>query len=84
MKNDKILIVCDRGMLDNKAYMKEVEFKKILKEFGTTEIKERDSYDAVFHLVSAAKGKEKLYTLANNVARTESVEEARILDDKII
>lgn len=84
MKNDKILIVCDRGMLDNKAYMKEVEFKKLLKEFGTNEIKERDSYDAVFHLVSAAKGKEELYTLANNVARTESVEEARILDDKII
>ena len=66
MKNDKILIVCDRGILDNKAYMKNVEFKKILKEFGTSEIKERDSYDAVFHLVSAAKGKEKVYTLANN------------------
>lgn len=84
MKNDKILIVCDRGILDNKAYMKDVEFKRILKEFGTNETKERDSYDAVFHLVSAAKGKEKVYTLANNTARTESIEEARKLDDKII
>ena len=84
MKNDKILIVCDRGMLDNKAYMKEAEFKRLLKEFKTNEIKERDSYDAVFHLVTAAKGKEEEYTLANNNARTESIEEARILDDKII
>jgi len=83
-KSDKILIVCDRGILDNKAYMKNVEFKRVLKEFGTNEIKERDSYDAVFHLVSAAKGKEKVYTLANNAARTESIEQARELDDKII
>jgi len=84
MNNTKILIVCDRGILDNKAYMSEVEFKRLLNEFNTSEIKERDSYDAVFHLVSAAKGKEEVYTLANNEARTESVNEARILDDKII
>ena len=73
MKNDKILIVCDRGVLDNKAYMKPVEFKQLLKELGTNETKERDSYDAVFHLVSAAKGKEEVYTLSNNKARTETV-----------
>ena len=84
MKSDKILIVCDRGILDNKAYMKNVEFKRILKEFNTNEIKERDSYDAVFHLVTAAKGKEEVYTLANNQARTESIEEAKVLDDKLI
>lgn len=84
MKSDKILIVCDRGMLDNKAYMKDVEFKRLLKEFGTSQIKERDSYDAVFHLMSAAKGREDLYTLANNAARTESASEARKLDDRVI
>ena len=84
MKNEKILIVCDRGMLDNKAYMKDVEFKRLLREFETNEVEERDSYDAVFHLASAAKGKEEFYTLANNGARTESIEEARKLDDRII
>lgn len=84
MKSDKIIIVCDRGILDNKAYMKDVEFKRLLKEFGTNETKERDSYDAVFHLVSAAKGKQEVYTLANNAARTESVEDAKKIDDKII
>jgi CYTH domain-containing protein/transcriptional regulator with XRE-family HTH domain len=84
MKSDKILIVCDRGLLDNKAYMKQSEFKRILKEFNTTEVIERDSYDAVFHLVTAAKGKEQFYTLDNNNARTETIEQAREIDDKII
>ncbi len=84
MKGNKVLIVCDRGVLDNKAYMEGYEFKRLLKENNTNEVKERDSYDAVFHLVSAAKGKEDVYTLDNNSARTESVEEARVLDDKII
>ncbi len=84
MKNDKVLIVCDRGALDNKAYMTNAEFKRLLKELGTNETKERDSYDAVFHLVTAAKGKEEVYTLANNVARTETPEQARALDDKVI
>lgn len=84
MNKDKILIVCDRGILDNKAYMDDAEFKRLMKEFNTSEVKERDSYDAVFHLVTAAKGKEEVYTLANNKARTESINEARILDDKII
>ena len=84
LKNDKVLIVCDRGVIDSKAYMKDVEFKKLLRDFGTNEVKERDSYDAVFHLVSAAKGKEEAYTLANNNARTEGIEEARKIDDKII
>ena len=84
MKGEKILIVCDRGVLDNKAYMKDVEFKRALKEYQTSETKERDSYDAVFHLVSAAKGAEEVYTLDNNAARTETAEQARVLDDKII
>jgi transcriptional regulator with XRE-family HTH domain len=57
MKSNKILIVCDRGLLDNKAYMKEAEFKQLLREFGTSETKERDSYDAVFHLVVLLKEK---------------------------
>ena len=82
--NGKVLIVCDRGVMDNKAYMKEAEFKRILKELDTNEIKERDSYDAVFNLVSAAKGKEDFYTLSNNKARKETVEEAKRVDDKII
>ena len=84
MDADKILLVCDRGALDNKAYMTDEEFKEVLSYVGSNEIELRDSYDAVFHLVSAAKGAEEFYTTANNVARTETVEEARRLDDKLI
>ena len=51
---------------------------------NTNKIMLRDQYDAVFHLVTAAKGAEKYYTLANNQARTETVEEAAALDDKLI
>ena len=84
MDSEKILIVCDRGLLDGKAYMDNREFKNLLKNMATNEVKERDSYDAVFHLVTAAKGKEDFYTLDNNNARTETKEQARVLDDKII
>lgn len=84
MAAEKVLIVCDRGALDNKAYMSQLEFSSILKEIGTSEVELRDNYDAVFHLVTAAKGAEKFYTTANNSARTESVEEAAALDDKLI
>ena len=84
MKSEKILIVCDRGAMDNKAYMNELEFSQLLAEFQTDEVQLRDSYDAVFHLVTAAKGAEKFYTTENNNARTETVEQAASLDDKLI
>lgn len=84
MRSDKVLIVCDRGALDNKAYMDELEFSTVLKGMGVNEVELRDNYDAVFHLVTAAKGAEECYTTANNAARRESVEEAARLDDKLI
>ncbi|MBE7050708.1 MAG: helix-turn-helix domain-containing protein [Ruminococcaceae bacterium] len=82
--SDKILIVCDRGMIDNKAYMSDGEFKSALSKLQLNETELRDSYDAVFHLVTAAKGAEEFYTLSNNKARTETIEEASIMDDKLI
>ncbi len=84
MPADKILIVCDRGTLDNKAYMDEMEFYSVLKTIGINEVELRDNYDAVFHLVTAAKGAVEFYTTANNSARTETVEEAAEMDDKLI
>ena len=84
MPAEKILIVCDRGTLDNKAYMTETEFACVMNALGCSEVELRDNYDAVFHLVTAAKGAEKFYTTANNAARTETVEQAAALDDKLI
>jgi len=84
MAAEKVLIVCDRGTLDNKAYMTEGEFSEILTRLNTNEVELRDNYDAVFHMVTAAKGAEQFYTLENNAARTESVEQAAALDDRLI
>ena len=84
MHAEKLLIVCDRGAMDNRAYMDEAEFAQVLAAMGTTEVQLRDGYDAVFHMVTAAKGAERFYTTANNSARTETVEEAAAMDDKLI
>ena len=84
MPVDKVLMVCDRGALDNKAYMSSLEFSAVVSALGCNEVELRDSYDAVFHLVTAAKGAEQFYTTANNTARTETVEQAAALDDKLI
>lgn len=84
MPVQKILIVCDRGALDNKAYMTELDFACVLESLGCNEVELRDNYDAVFHLVTAAKGAENYYTTANNSARTETIEQAAALDDKLI
>ena len=72
------------GTIDNRAYMSDLELAQVLEALGTDEIQLRDSYDAVFHLTTAAKGAERFYTLANNEARTETPEQARALDDKLI
>ena len=71
MSHDKILIVCDRGEMDNKVYMSDDEFEHVLDYLETNEAELRDSYDAVFHLITAAKGAEEYYTLENNSARYE-------------
>jgi CYTH domain-containing protein/thymidylate kinase len=84
MAASKILMVCDRGALDNKAYMTAEEFDGVLASLHWNEVELRDNYDAVFHLVTAAKGAEQFYTTANNQARTETVAQAVALDDKLI
>ncbi len=84
MDSERVLIVCDRGALDNKAYMNDGEFAEVLKYIGTNEVQLRDNYNAVFHLVTAAKGAEEFYTMANNAARYESVAEAADLDERLI
>lgn len=81
---DKILIVCDRGIMDNRSYMTGNDFEKAKELLSLEEGAIHQSYGGVFHLVTAAKGAERFYTLENNSARTETVEEAAIMDDKLI
>lgn len=82
-KEEKVVILFDRGMIDNKAYMSDDEFIQVLKNLEKTEIELRDEYDAVIHLVTAANGAEAFYSL-DNKARYENVEMARAVDEKLI
>ncbi len=84
MPTKKVLIVYDRGLLDSKAYMSENEFLRVLDSVHENEVELRDHYDAVFHLVTAAKGALDFYNTTNNLARKETPEEAAAADDRII
>lgn len=84
IKSEKVLIVCDRGSMDSKAYLTNLEFSTVLNEINKSEVELRDNYDAVFHLVTSAKGASEFYTLENNSARTETIDEAIISDDRLI
>jgi len=80
------VILLDRGVVDNMAYCTKEAWAMVLEELGTTTARLRDGrYDHVVHLVTAANGAEKFYSLqqaeGENVgARTETVEEARERD----
>jgi CYTH domain-containing protein/predicted ATPase len=83
------LIVCDRGALDISAYLSPEQWDRITREVGVTTQGLRSRYDAVLHLVSAADGAEKFYTLATNKQRREppspeGLQMARDLDKKVI
>lgn len=82
--SNKVLIVCDRGAMDGKAYIKPHEYEQMLKYMGLTEVEIRDNYDAVFHLQTTAIGAEEYYTLENNKARYENLDDARKSDKKIL
>lgn len=84
LPDEKVLIVCDRGLMDGLAYLDEASFHKILKDEGKEFIPLRDDYDGVFHLVTCAKGAEDSYSVANNAARRETAQEASEIDDRTI
>ena len=80
MPGEKVLLLCDRGALDSKAYQTPEDFYRTLRELHLEEEALLRRYDAVFHLVTAADGAEAYYTLKNNAARTESPQEALAVD----
>ena len=78
------VIVMDRGLLDIPAYMPKTLWQQVQTANDTTEKELAKRYDLVLHLVTAANGAEKYYTTLNNDARTETADEARDLDTKIL
>ena len=81
---DNILILYDRALMDDKAYVSDEEFAQVIARFdGRTEERVLANYDMVLHLITCAKGAEFAYDLGNN-ARTESIEFAREMDDRTL
>lgn len=91
---EKSVLLCDRGVMDGKAYCSPQAWPLVIDGLGQTEVELRDRrYDAIIHMVTAACGAEDSYTLSQaeggetfgkTTARTETVEEAKALDDKTI
>ena len=82
--NKPVVIFCDRGLMDGKAYVSEAVWQAIMDEMGWNEVYLRDSrYDAVIHMVTAADGAEKYYDLDTNEARYEDIEKATQVDKLI-
>ena len=80
------VVICDRGCMDSKAYVDGASWGKVMEGLGgfnETRLRDR-RYDAVVHLVTAADGAEEFYTTENNAARTETAEQARGLDKKVM
>ena len=81
---ENILIIYDRALMDDKAYITDEEFAQVIARFDArTEASVLAGYDAVLHLVTCAKGAEFAYNLGNT-ARTESLEYAREMDDRTL
>lgn len=78
---DRRLMICDRGLMDAKAYMPASMFADLLAVNHMTETEACDQrYGAIFHLVTAADGKPEFYTTENNTARSETPEQAILAD----
>lgn len=79
-----VIIISDRGVLDNFAFCSEKVKRRVYEETGWDEqFTCFDRYDQVIHLVTAAQGAEKFYTLENNIARSETPEMAKQCDKRL-
>ncbi|MDZ4742635.1 MAG: ATP-binding protein [Verrucomicrobiota bacterium] len=79
----KVLLLCDRGALDGKAYTAAADWERILVELGTDEGKLLARHDRVVHLTPHADGAEDHSSYQTNECRFESVKEALETDRKL-
>ena len=57
------VLLCDRGLMDGSAYMKEEDWNKLMRKRDVNCVSElrEGRYNAVFHLVTAAEGAGVIY-----------------------
>ncbi len=78
---ERPLLICDRGIFDQKAYMDDASFHALCLAHGLRAEEELvRRYAGVIFLQSAANGAEEFYSSASNTARYEGLEEARVLN----
>lgn len=83
LNNKQVIILYDRGILDNKAYCGDyTNFDSIMNNENISEIEALDNYDLVFDLISLAVCNPDKYTQKNNIQREETIEEAKEVDIK--
>ena len=82
----RVVTICDRGIMDNKAYLDDDEyFRKMARKAGTSEIELLDDYNLILYFVSSAKMEDStIYEERQDEIRDESKELANTLDDKTI
>ena len=80
---ENVLIIFDRAIFDDRAYISAEEFEEVLRSFNTSSEEMLTHYDSVLHLVTCAKGAEFAYNF-DNQARYEGIETARIRDDETL
>ena len=78
----KIVMLCDRGSVDVKAYLGEEKYQRMLKENNLTHQQLLDDYDLVIHMITVAADMENRYSNSNNTARFEDSQEAIDLDKR--
>ena len=79
----KPVILCDRGLLDGLAFVDRSIMADLAKP-STLEYLRDSRYKGIVHLQTAAIDAEKFYTLENNKARSETPEQARQLDERLL
>lgn len=84
MEKKKTLVICDRGIMDGKVFLKEGEFEEIMSRHGVDKPSLLKRYDAIFHLHTSASLGPDYYTLENNQARSEDWKTALEQDQALI
>ena len=79
----KIVLLCDRGSVDVRAYLGAENYERILKENNLKHEDLLNDYDLVIHLITVAADYENKYTNSNNKARFENSKEAIDVDNNI-
>ena len=82
-KDEKVVIICDRGIMDGAAYTSKEDFKELLHKNNLSKRKVFSRYDGIIHLVTAAKDYPQSYSFENK-ARRENIKEAIDSDNRVL